>query len=296
MKDRFFLEIKKIKGVKIYKNVFVGNDTNLKINALFSYKIEITNILAIKKVFQIIKKHEKKYYIIGRGSNVLLSNDCYEGVLVKLMPISKIATNVVYAGDSLNYLNSLYLEQGISSLNFMSGVPCSIGGAIYMNAGAFDQTMSDIIEYVYVFDIHDMKFKVFDNEACQFSYRTSCFQTNKMIILGAKIKLIHEPKEQIMKRHHEILEIRKNKLPLEYPNLGSVFKNPPGEYSGKLIDDLGLKGLIVGGAKISDKHANIIVNYGDATGDDVNKLIDIIKEEVYMKYKIKLELEIFVFK
>ena len=165
-----------------------------------------------------------------------------------------------------------------------------------MNAGAFGKSMSDIIEYVYVLDIEELKFKVLTNNECQFGYRDSYFKYHDVMILGAKIKLLDEQKEYLLKKHHEYLMIRRRNLPIEYPNLGSIFKNPKDEYVGKLVENLGLKGLILGGSMISKKHANVIVNIDNAKSKDILKLIEIIKEEVYIKYKIDLELEIIIFK
>lgn len=296
MKDEFFDTINNLKGVKIYKDINIKEDTNMKIDTLFSYKIEIYSYHLIKKVFMIINEYKLKYYIIGKGSNILFSNDCYDEIVIKLMPLKSKYLNIVSAGDSLNYINSIYLRNGISTFNFLSGVPCSIGGAIYMNAGAFNQSISDIVEYVYAFDLENLKYKVFTNKECNFSYRDSYFKHHNYLILGAKIKLKYQDRKELLDLHHRYLKIRSEKLPLEYPNLGSVFKNPDNNYAAKLIQDLGLKGLIVGGSMISKKHANVIVNIDNAKSKDILKLIEIIKEEVYIRYKIDLELEIIIFK
>ena len=296
MKDRFYKQVKKIKGVKILKNISVRDDNNLKIEAKFLYKLEISNFYSIKKVFMYIKKYNIKYYIIGKGSNILFSKDYYNGALIKLMPKKSRYNNIINAGDSLPYLNNNYLKAGISTLNFLTGVPCSIGGAIYMNAGAFNKEMSDIVEFVYAYDIDNDKFVVFTNKECEFSYRDSYFKHNNLLILGAKIKLEYLNKDELLKKHQEYLKLRINKLPLEYPNLGSIFKNPKGLSAGKLIESIGMKGLIVGGGMISKKHANVIINYDNAESKDILHLIKIIQEEVYQKYKILLELEIIIFK
>jgi UDP-N-acetylmuramate dehydrogenase len=296
MSDQFYKELKKLKDIKIYNNINVKDDSNLKIDAVFAYKIEIYSFLIVKNVFKIIKKHHKKYYVIGKGSNVLFAKSYYDGVLVKMHPINMKDLNVVGAGDSLNYINEKYLKLGICSLDFLSGVPCSIGGAIFMNAGAFNQSMADIVEYVYCYDINEEKFKVFDNEKCKFDYRKSLFQTSELLILGAKIKLEFMDKDKVKNIHIKRLKTRSLKLPLEYPNLGSIFKNPQCFFAGQLIESAGLKGLKLSGCMISEKHANVIVNFDNCRGNDVLELINIIKDEIYMKYKILLEEEIIVFK
>ena len=212
------------------------------------------------------------------------------------MPQQIKTLNIVHAGDSLNYVNSVFINANIASLNFLTGVPCSIGGAIYMNAGAYGEEIKDIIEYVYFLDLDTLKYKVFANKDCEFDYRDSYFKHHNCLILGGKIKLNYKNKDELQSMHHSYLLTRKEKMPLEYPNLGSVFKNPSHMSAGKIIESLGLKGLKMGGCKVSDKHANVIVNYKNATSHEFIKLMEIIKDEVYMKYKIKLEAEIIVFK
>lgn len=292
----FFKQVKLLKGIKVYKNVSVKEENTMKLDAIFLYKIEILSFVDVKKLFKLIKKYNMKYYILGNGSNVLFANNYFNAVLIKILAIRSNETNVLGAGELLNYVNDRYLKLGIGSLNFLSGVPCSIGGAIYMNASAFKSSMSDVIEYVYILDLSDYKIKVLTNKDCNFGYRDSYFKHHEVLILGAKIKLIYEDKNELLTRHKDLILIRKKNMPLNFPNLGSIFKNPLNMYAGKLIEDLDLKGLIVGGAKISEKHANVIINYDDATYDNILELIKIINNEVYMRYKIYLELEIIIFK
>ena len=296
MNDDFYLKINKLKGIKIYKDIDVKEETNMKLEAKFLYKIEIASFSNVKEVFKLIKEYKLKYYILGMGSNVLFANNYFNGVLIKILPSKNKYLNIVGAGDCLNYLNDKYLKLGISSLNFLSGVPCSIGGAIYMNAGAFNMSMSDIVEYVYILDLKDYKIKVLSNRECDFSYRDSYFKHHNILILGAKIKLFYQDIDSLNKLHKEYLLVRNKKMPLNYPNLGSIFKNPKDMYVGKMVEDLDLKGLKVGGAKISKKHGNVIINYDHAKYSDILELVKIIMEEVYIKYKIYLELEIIIFK
>ena len=296
IKNKFYDEVKKLKGIKVFKDASLKNDNNMRIDAICLCKIEIYSYQNLRKLFEIISNYKYPYLILGKGSNVLFLNKYYECVIIKLMPINSKYLNIVYAGDSLNFVNTKLISNGIASLNFLSGVPCSIGGAICMNAGAFNCEMKDIIEYVYYLDLKDLKIKVINNDACCFSYRNSIFKEEKCLILGAKIKLIHDKKEEILNKHHNYLQLRNNKLPLEFPNLGSIFKNPNNDHAGRIIDKLGLKGLGFKGAKVSDKHANVIVNFNNATGEDVLKLIEIIEDLVYIKYKTKLEREIIIFK
>ena len=296
MKDKFYDELKKIKNITVYKNVNVKDENTLKMDAIFLYKVEISSFAAVKKVFKIIEKYNIKYYLIGNGSNILFSKKFYEGILIKIKPINSSYINIISAGDKLNLINNKYIKKGILSLDFLAGVPCSIGGAIYMNAGAFNEKMSDVIEYVYAYDIEKSKFKVFKNDECQFGYRDSYFKYHNFIILGAKVKCKYMDVIELEKMHKQRLLLRVKKMPLEYPNAGSVFKNPKENFAGELIENLGLKGKIVGGAMISLKHANVIVNYNNAQYEDIETLITLIQNEVYIKYKINLELEIIILK
>lgn len=296
MQDKFYLEMKKLNGIKIYKDINIKKETTLKIDTYFLYKIEIFSIFMVKKVFQLISKYNIKYYFLGNGSNTLFVREYYKGALIKLMPRASKSLNIVFAGNRLNVINDQYVSMGVSSLDFLSSVPCSIGGAIYMNAGAFNESISDIIEYVHIYDINEKRFKSLNKKECLFNYRDSYFRHHNVIILSAKIKLKYENVALLKKIHIERILIRKNKLPLEYPNLGSVFKNPDGYSAGKLIEDIGMKGFKLGGSMISEKHANVIVNFNNTKGKDMFDLINLIRDKVYIKYKIYLEPEIIIFK
>lgn len=296
MKDKFYNEIYSLNGVKILKDVDIRNYNNLKIISKFKYQIDITSLDSLKKVFKIIDKHKKKYFILGNGSNVLFFKKYYKRVLIRLNINKSKYSFIVNANDSISFLNSKLIKNGIESLNFLTGVPCSVGGAIYMNAGAFSKSMKDIVEYVYVFDLKTYKFRVLSNSECNFSYRDSYFKHHNVIILGAKIKLIYNDVTKINKDYINYLKIRKSKLPLDYPNLGSIFKNPSNNYAGKLIEDSNLKGLRINDAMVSYKHANVIVNVNQAKGKEILKLIKMIRKKVYKKFKIKLELEIIILK
>lgn len=294
MKDRFYEAIMHLDDVEIQKNVSVKNNTNLKIDTVFKYRIITNNNLSIKKVFLLIRKYKKKYIILGKGSNVLFKKTYYNKVLIILAAKHYDNLSVVSAGISLNMLNQIFINKGISSFIFLIGVPCSLGGAIYMNAGAFNHTISQVIEYVYVLDLNDYRFKVLSNEECKFGYRDSYFKHNNLFIIGAKIKLYFKNLKELEEEKKYYLTLRKEKLPLEYPNLGSTFKNPTGTFAGKLIEDVGLKAYKYKGFMVSEKHANVIVNLEEGKGKDMIKLIEIIKRKVYRKTKERLDLEIII--
>ena len=188
-------------------------------------------------------------------------------------------------------LASLAARKSLAGLEFASGIPGTIGGAVYMNAGAYKSDMGYIVQKVRVLT-PDYKVIVMANRELQFKYRSSFFQKHKdYICLEATLKLAHGDKDKIMEVNKERKERRLESQPLEYPSAGSVFRNPEGMFAGKLIEDLGFKGLTKGGAQISKKHANFIINIGNATAEDVNELIDFISDAVEDKYGVKLKVE-----
>jgi UDP-N-acetylmuramate dehydrogenase len=209
--------------------------------------------------------------------------DFYDGALIEVR-FKSSNISILGAYELLGKVNSNYVKQGISSLLFLTLVPSSVGGAICMNAGAYNKEMKDVIEWVYFYDFDENKIKVYDNKSCQFSYRNSYFKNHRSIILGCKIKLEYLEKNLILNNMKDMIEIRKNKLPYEWPSLGSVFKNLDKESVGKIIDECGLKVVRVGGAMVSYKHANVIVNIGHCNREDIIRLIGLIREKVYEKY------------
>ena len=201
--------------------------------------------------------------------------------------------------------NKIYVESGallskvviesskreLTGLEFAIGIPGNIGGAIYMNAGAYGSSMSNIVKSITVLN-EKIEIQEILNQDINFAYRYSILQNNKnLICIGATIELNYGKKEEIDSQIKENLFKRKNSQPLEYPSAGSVFRNPDGNYAGKLIEELNLKGLSIGGAKVSAKHANFIINKDNATSEDILKLIKLIQKEVRKNYNIELKLE-----
>lgn len=292
MKNDVFNELKSINGIEVKENVTITNTMNIK--AVFRFYVNVMNLNSLSSVMKLIKKNKIKYYILGNASNVLFKKDYYDGVVIKVNP--NFNNNDKLSGNLLlSQINNEYMKQGISSLLFLSMVPGSLGGAICMNAGAFSREIKEIVEFVYFYDIKKDKFRVFSNKECKFKYRDSYFKHHETIILGAKVKLEYADINDLYIKHNKIMKTRKEKLPYKKPSLGSVFKNFKDLNAGFLIDKAGLKGVSINDAKVSEKHANIIVNEGSATGKDVIDLINIIKKNVWDKYKRNLELEIIIF-
>ena len=235
--------------------------------------------------------------VIGNGSNVVFSDEGYRGVVVftgKCRKI-KIEGDTVYAdaGVQLSALSSAVRDESLSGLEFAFGIPGTLGGAIYMNAGAYGGSMSDVCISSEYYDLKTGQvFGLLGDEQC-FDYRKSIYQEHpEYIILSATLKLKKGKRRQITEQMRMYWEKRKNAQPLELPNAGSTFKRPEGHFAGKLIEDCGLKGLTVGGAQVSTKHAGFIVNIGGATCEDVKRLIEQIKATVLQQTGVELECEI----
>ncbi len=233
--------------------------------------------------------------VLGFGSNVLFSDKEYKGVIIKLDELNEIEIqgNKVRAGAgvSLMRLAAMTIRKGLSGLEFATGIPGSLGGAIYMNAGAYKSDMGYVVKEVKVLT-KDLKVITMVNREMDFHYRSSFLQKNKdYICLEATLKLKKGNKEEMEELVKERKKRRLESQPLEYPSAGSVFRNPEGDFAGRLIEELGFKGLIKGGAQVSKKHANFIINTGTATSTDIKELIDFVQERVYENYHIHLKVE-----
>jgi len=247
----------------------LAKHTTFKIGGPAEYFCTLNNKEDIIKAVKWAKERKLPFFVLGGGSNLLFSEKRYKGLVIK-------------TGTPL----FLYVSKG---LEWAVGIPGTIEGAVYGNIGAFKKSMKDAVESVEVLDVETEKIKVFKNRDCQFSYRDSIFKRNKnLIILSVKIK----PKKSNPKKIKKYLNYRKETQPLNFPSAGSVFKNPSGFSAGELIEKCGLKGKKIGKAKISEKHANFIINLGGAKAKDVLKLIKFIKQKVKNKFGIYLQEEI----
>lgn len=293
MKLKNILEEMNIGDIK--ENEEMSKHTTYKVGgecSLFVTPSSIENLICLLKK---LKELDVKFKIIGNGSNVIFSSNKYDGVIINLCKINKVEIDgekvYVEAGYSLIKLTNLCANNGLSGIEFASGIPGAVGGAIYMNAGAYKSDMSEIIEDVTILD-ENFNIKTLKKVELDFSYRHSIFMEKNYIILSTNIKLNKGNKEDIVELMNNRRQRRIESQPLEYPSAGSVFRNPSETiFSGKLIEDLGLKGYSIGGAKVSEKHANFIVNYNNATAEDIMSLIEYIKEKVKEKYNIELKVE-----
>lgn len=230
--------------------------------------------------------------IIGNGSNILVKDGGIRGLVIKII-FSNYELDDIFlradAGYSLAKLSRIAMENSLSGLEFACGIPGTLGGAIYMNAGAYGGEMKDIVLETEAVDFAG-NIQVIKNH--EFGYRSSCFQNNGLIILSSKLKLVHGDKNLINAKMEENMSSRKQKQPIDRPNAGSTFKRPKDNFAAKLIQDAGLKGYSIGGAQVSDLHAGFIINKGNATSKDILLLMKYVKEKVNAEYGVMLEPEI----
>ena len=285
----------KSNNLEYYEDVNFKKYNSYKLDVKVKYLVFPDKEDKLEKLLKFLNDNKIKYIVLGNGSNVIFVNDYYDGVVIRLDRFNDLIINndkvVVGAGYSLIRLAMIVADKGLSGLEFAAGIPGLIGASVAMNAGAYNQSLSEVVESVKVINPNG-EIEIFDKEKIGFSYRDSFFKKNpKYIIISCELKLSFGKKEEII----EIIEKRRSRRlesqPLDYPSAGSVFRNPDGLYAGKLIEDVGLKGYKIGGAMVSLKHANFIINFDKATGKDIVSLIDKIKSEVKKKYGVDLILE-----
>ena len=253
------------------------------------------NINELKEILKIIKEYNYKYYILGNGSNVIFNFDYYDGIIIKLDRFNKvnIDNNIITSecGVSLMKLSNMAIKENLSGLEFAYGIPGLVGASVAMNAGAYKEELSDILVSVKLLD-KDLNVIEMKPEELNFSYRNSLLKNNKdYIVLECTFKLIDGNKEEMMEKVNKRRDKRLLTQPLEFPSAGSVFRNPEGMFAGELIEKCNLKGYNINGAEVSEKHANFIINKGGAKGEDIVKLINIIKEKVKKEFNVDLYLE-----
>lgn len=284
----------------ILKNEPMSKHTSFKIGGVAEYFIKIKDIQALKNILVLANENNIPITVVGNGTNLLVREGGIKGFVLKLeLNDFKIKRNVkdviitVEAGMALSALSAIALKEEITGLEFLSGIPGTIGGALRMNAGAYGKEIKDIVIKTKAIT-YDGKIKTLTADEQKFSYRNSIFSNNEFIILETTIKLKKGKKENIEEKIKEYSLSRRESQPLEYPNAGSTFKRKEGLITAKLIDECGLKGFNVGDAEISRKHAGFIINKGNATSRDVLELIEIVKNKVKEKFNVEIELEILV--
>ncbi|NMA82262.1 MAG: UDP-N-acetylmuramate dehydrogenase [Epulopiscium sp.] len=242
------------------------------------------------------KELQVPYYIMGNGSNLLVSDKGYRGVIIQVyknLSHFTIEGETVWAesGILLSTLSKKILAAELEGFEFASGIPGTLGGALYMNAGAYGGEMKDIVEAVHLINEQGGAM-ILSNEEMEFGYRRSILQEKSYIVTAAKMKLKKGDPKAIIEKMQDFTERRKTKQPLEYPSAGSAFKRPEGFFAGKLVMDAGLRGYRIGGAQVSEKHCGFIINTGDATAQDVKALLLYVQDKVFEKFGVQLEPEV----
>ncbi len=288
--------------MKFKKNISLKKYTSFQIGGQAKYFYIVKNKEDLVAAIKFAKENRLPFFIFGQGSNLLVSDKGFKGIVVKIQitnykfqtkPKSQITNISAEAGVSLSRLVNSSAERGLTGLEWAAGIPGTIGGAVYGNAGAFGKSIKDIVEQVEVLNVKDFRFKIYDLRKCKLGYKDSLFKKKKnLIIVSVELKLNKGKQKEIKRRIKENLNYKKTTQPLSFPSAGSIFKNYKKFFAGELIEKCNLKGKKIGQARISEKHANFIVNLGGAYAKDVKKLIKLMKKEVKNKFKVVLEEEI----
>ena len=275
----------------------MSNHTTFRIGGTADYFVMPSSIAELQSIVNLLKKSDIEYYVIGNGSNLLVGDRGFRGVIIQLSDeFSEVSyiddvTVKVMSGMKLSRLGNQLADRGLAGFEFATGIPGTIGGAVRMNAGAYGGEIKDIIVSADVLDA-DGNIITLDKAELELGYRTSCIIKRGYIVVSATFRLEKKDTDKIKEYIRELSVKRRTKQPLEYPSAGSTFKRPEGYYAAKLIEEAGLKGLSAGDAQVSEKHAGFVINKGNATAKDVCVLTDKIMEEVMKKDGVKLELEV----
>lgn len=288
-------QIKQLGIGKIEEHISLSKYTTYKTGGTASCIVYPKDIEKLVCLLKLIRNNDIEYKILGNGSNLLFSDQEYKGILIKLTELNQleIIHNKIRVGSgfSLIKLSRIAAKNSLTGLEFASGIPGTIGGAVFMNAGAYKKDMGYIVRSVKVLT-PDYRIIELENKELNFHYRTSFFKTHPdFVCLEANIRLEKGSRNAIEDLMKSRLKRRLESQPLNYPSAGSVFRNPEGMYAGEIIENLGLKGFKIGGAMVSDQHANFIINVGNATSKDIMELICYVQNQVKEKYDIVLKVE-----
>ncbi|WP_302626423.1 UDP-N-acetylmuramate dehydrogenase [uncultured Eubacterium sp.] len=292
-----FEKLKAIVGENYIKaNESMAGHCTFRCGGKAEFYVEPGSISELVDVIQICRQNEYPYMVIGNGSNILVRDEGYQGVIIevnsRISSIDVIGEDIVAdAGAKLSMVAMAAMENDLGGFEFAHGIPGNVGGAVIMNAGAYGGEMKDVIKWVKVLD-RDGNIRKIDASELEFGYRTSRVAKEGMIVLQMCISLFMGSSGEISMIMQMLMQKRKAKQPLEYPSAGSTFKRPEGYFAGKLIEDAGLRGYRVGGAMVSEKHCGFVINYENATATDILTLIKDVQRIVKEKFDVKLEPEV----
>lgn len=289
----------KLSGVIAEENIELDaqmkEHTSFRVGGPVDILVTPTNYDEIINIIKLCKHYNVSFYIIGNGSNLLVKDGGIRGVVIKLTKLDKIIVDgeriTAQGGATIAKTSRVARDASLTGLEFACGIPGSVGGALAMNAGAYDGEMSMVVENSLVLDKHGNFLKL-NKDQLELEYRMSTVLKNDYVVLEVTFQLKKGEHDKIKNRIDELMKRRREKQPLEYPSAGSTFKRPVGHFAGKLIQDSGLKGKNVGDAEVSVKHSGFIINKGNAKAKDILQLIDIVKKTVKEKYNVELHPEV----
>ena len=270
--------------------------TTFRIGGEADLFLRMENPHQLKEVQNYLQKLGMPYYILGNGSNLLVSDEGYRGVILEIadkMNTIRVEGNsiIAQAGALMSKIAHVAYEHGLTGFEFAAGIPGTIGGGVVMNAGAYGGELKYVVTTVEVLD-QNGEFLSLDNQTMEFGYRTSILKKHPFIVTEVRMELQEGCKDEIKATMDDLAAKRREKQPLEYPSAGSTFKRPEGHFTGKLIMDAGLRGYQVGGAQVSEKHCGFVINKGEATAADVKQLIADVQQEVKKQFDVELEPEV----
>lgn len=281
---------------ELKQDILLKDYTTFKIGGKAKYFYKAKTKEELIKAVKIAKKNKLPFFILGGGSNLLVADKGFDGLVINFQFLTfNFLNNKIFcgAGTPLALIVPEARQRSLTGVEWGIGIPGTVGGAIRGNAGAFGESIGNIIKQVEVFNSEKEKIENYSQKDGGFAYRESVFKKRpELVILSAELELKIGNKEEIQKKMKEYLDYRKDKQPLEFPSAGSIFKNLSDISAGQFIDQCGLKGKRIGNVEISKKHANFIINLGDGKAEDVLKLIDLMKKQVKDKFNIQLEEEI----
>lgn len=280
----------------IEENADMASYTSFKAGGRAAALIKVSSVGALKAALKVLAMHQIPHFFLGNGSNVLFRDEGYKGAVIKMQDFSDVAVNgtkvLCQTGIYMSSLARILLEHGLSGFEFASGIPGTLGGGIFMNAGAYGGELKDIVISVRAVSPDGAEERIFSPEEMQFGYRSSVLQGSGFIAVEAELQLAKGSRSEIEAKMRELAAKRNAKQPVQFPSAGSTFKRPEGFFAGKLIEDAGLKGVSVGGAEVSTLHSGFIINRGGATATDILLLIDLVRNTVYDKFGVMLEPEV----
>lgn len=296
--DLFEKELNEIfSSDRILKNEPMSRHTSLRIGGNTDYMVFPATIDEIRLTIKLCRKYDMPYYIMGNGSNLLVSDSGYRGLIIKLsdrfsnISVEEDGTVLAQAGVLMSKLSNVIAANSLTGFEFGAGIPGTLGGAVAMNAGAYGGEMQQVVISATVID-GDGNIRTLSNKELEFGYRSSVIQKKDLCVLEATLKLNKGDKRQILDKIRELNHLRQSKQPLDKFSAGSTFKRPEGHFAGKLINDAGLRGFQIGDAAVSEKHCGFLVNKGNATAGDFMKLIKEVTRIVNGKYGVLLEPEV----